>query len=70
MSNDQSNIDDEVANLLARQFYLHFHKYKKSSPRPAPFVNEWCLDYADMAVRYLLDIDPQDARDDLKEDYR
>ena len=31
MSNEQSNIEDEVANLLARQFYLHFHKYKKST---------------------------------------
>jgi hypothetical protein len=62
--------EDEAASLLARQFYLHFHKYKKSEPRPAPFVPEWCLDYADKAVRYLADVDLQDAIDDLREDYR
>jgi hypothetical protein len=63
-------IEDEAASLLARQFYLHFHKYKRTEPRPAPFVPEWCLDYADMAVKYLSDVDLQDAVEDLRSDYR
>lgn len=68
------NIDqeDEVKHMLARQFYLHFHKHRKSHWRAAPFVTEWAQDYADIACSYLLgdesDLDEVIAL--LREDYK
>ena len=51
----ESNVEDELAHLLARRMYVHFHNHRKTHPRPRPFVTEWCQDYADMCVRAFLD---------------
>lgn len=45
--------EQQVELMLSRMLYLTYSNHRGKDPKPAPYVPEWALAYAKVAIAYL-----------------